>query len=51
MTFFLIGAMYLLRGAGPTARVQMVFCDAPYDVPIIGHICGSGAVVADVTGY
>ena len=34
MTFFLIGAMYLLlRGAGPTARVQMVFCDARVRCP------------------
>ena len=31
------------RLLGP-ARAQMVFCDAPYNVPISGHVCGSGAV-------
>ncbi len=25
-------------------RAQMVFCDAPYNVPISGHVCGLGKV-------
>jgi DNA modification methylase len=27
-----------------TARAQLVFTDVPYNVPISGHVCGSGAV-------
>jgi hypothetical protein len=26
------------------AKAQMVFIDAPYNVPIDGHVCGSGAI-------
>lgn len=27
-----------------TERAQMAFCDAPYNVPISGHVCGGGKV-------